>query len=29
MSYGDEVIARVIKENPDQAEFHQAVKAVL
>lgn len=29
MSYVDEVIARVIKENPDQAEFHQAVKEVL
>ena len=29
MSAVDALIARVIKENPDQAEFHQAVKEVL
>ncbi len=29
MSYVDEVIARVIKENPGEPEFHQAVKEVL
>ncbi len=29
MSYIDEVIERVIKENPNEPEFHQAVKEVL
>lgn len=29
MSYVDEVIERVIKENPNEPEFHQAVKEVL
>lgn len=29
MSYVDEVIERVIKENPGEPEFHQAVKEVL
>lgn len=29
MSYVDEVINRVIKENPNEPEFHQAVKEVL
>ena len=29
MSYVDEVIERVVKENPSQPEFHQAVKEVL
>ena len=29
MSYVDEVIERVIRENPSQPEFHQAVKEVL
>ena len=29
MSYVDEVIARVVKENPNEPEFHQAVKEVL
>ena len=29
MSYVDEVIERVIRENPDEPEFHQAVKEVL
>ncbi len=29
MSYVDEVLARVIKENPGEPEFHQAVKEVL
>ena len=29
MSYVDEVIARVIRENPAEPEFHQAVKEVL
>ena len=29
MSYVDEVIARVVKENPSEPEFHQAVKEVL
>ena len=29
MSYVDEVIERVIKENPKEPEFHQAVKEVL
>ena len=29
MSYVDEVIERVIKENPAEPEFHQAVKEVL
>ena len=29
MSYVDEVIERVIKENPSEPEFHQAVKEVL
>ncbi len=29
MSYVDEAIARVIKENPGEPEFHQAVKEVL
>ena len=29
MSYVDETLARVIKENPGQAEFHQAVSEVL
>jgi len=29
MSYVDEVIERVVKENPAQPEFHQAVKEVL
>ena len=29
MSYVDEVIAQVIKENPNEPEFHQAVKEVL
>ena len=29
MSYVDEVIAQVIKENPNELEFHQAVKEVL
>ena len=29
MSYVDEVIERVIRENPAEPEFHQAVKEVL
>ncbi len=29
MSYVDEVINRVVKENPNEPEFHQAVKEVL
>ena len=29
MSYVDEVIEKVVKENPSQPEFHQAVKEVL
>ena len=29
MSYVDEVIAKVIKQNPSEPEFHQAVKEVL
>ncbi len=29
MSYVDEVIERVVKDNPSQPEFHQAVKEVL
>ncbi len=29
MSYVDEVIERVVKENPSEPEFHQAVKEVL
>ena len=29
MSYVDEVIEQVIKQNPDEPEFHQAVKEVL
>ena len=29
MSYVDEVIGRVVKENPNEPEFHQAVKEVL
>ena len=29
MSYVDEVIGRVVKENPNEPEFHQAVKKVL
>jgi len=29
MSYVDEVLERVIRENPDEPEFHQAVKEVL
>lgn len=29
MSYVDEIIERVIKENPNEPEFHQAVKEVL
>ncbi len=29
MSYVDEVIERVIKENPSEPEFHQAIKEVL
>ncbi len=29
MSYVDEVIDRVVQENPSEPEFHQAVKEVL
>ena len=29
MSYVDEVYERVVKQNPGEAEFHQAVKDVL
>ena len=29
MSYVDEVIGRVVKENPNEPEFHQVVKEVL
>ena len=29
MSYVDEVIAKVIEQNPGEPEFHQAVKEVL
>ena len=29
MSYVDEVLDRVIRENPNEPEFHQAVKEVL
>ena len=29
MSYVDEVIERIVKENPNEPEFHQAVKEVL
>ena len=29
MSYVDEIIEQVIKENPAEPEFHQAVKEVL
>ena len=29
MSYVDEVIEPVVKENPNEPEFHQAVKEVL
>ena len=29
MSYVDEVIERVVRENPNEPEFHQAVKEVL
>ena len=29
MSYVDEVIERVVRENPAEPEFHQAVKEVL
>ena len=29
MSYVDEVIESVVKRNPGEAEFHQAVKEVL
>ena len=29
MSYGDEVYARVVAQNPGESEFHQAVKEVL
>ena len=29
MSYVDEIIERVVKENPSEPEFHQAVKEVL
>ena len=29
MSYVDEVIERVVRENPSEPEFHQAVKEVL
>ena len=28
MSYVDEVYARVVRENPSQPEFHQAVREV-
>ena len=29
MSYVDEVIAKVVEQNPSEPEFHQAVKEVL
>ena len=29
MSYVDEVYERVVRENPSQPEFHQAVREVL
>ena len=29
MSYVDEIYAKVVKENPGETEFHQAVKEVL
>ena len=29
MSYVDEVLERVVKENPNEPEFHQAVREVL
>ena len=29
MSYVDEVLERVVKENPHEPEFHQAVREVL
>ena len=29
MSYVDEVIGRLVRENPNEAEFYQAVKEVL
>ena len=29
MSYIDEIIQQVIEKNPDEPEFHQAVKEVL
>lgn len=29
MSYVDEIIAQVVKQNPAELEFHQAVKEVL
>ena len=29
MSYVDEVIELVVKKNPDEPEFHQAVKEVM
>ena len=29
MSYVDEVIERVVRENPNEPEFHQAAKEVL
>ena len=29
MSYVDEVLAQVIKQNPNEPEFHQAVEEVL
>jgi glutamate dehydrogenase (NADP+) len=29
MSYVDEVIERIVQENPAEPEFHQAVKEVL
>ena len=29
MSYVDEVLERVMKENPNEPEFHQAVREVL
>ena len=29
MSYVDEVIGRVVKENPNEPEFHQAVKGIM
>ena len=29
MSYVDEIYAKVVEQNPGEAEFHQAVKEVL